>query len=335
MKILFVEDELSKNIPRIIRLFRKYLGEKRIRKLEEMEADVYGIGPDQIKSIIEETNMIDIEYRFPDALYKVINQHDRYSLFIIDRNLVESEYDFYEVKNIDSDYSKEQYERYYEREGDHLLFKLLLLHVDVKEKFFYLTAYSADDEIRGHEDMKGLFEHFGHFKDDNLIEKGNELDFAKLINRIDNNPVLSLQHANRGSLDILRNHVDCSMADRFLKVLVNKDIHERIVDNLTDLRTISHQIFEKYSKNNPTIQHLSMDQTKRMDMLNLLRETNQINSIIRNFLISIQKIGSDFGAHTDIATRDIYPPTTYTVNSLIYALKDIVRWFGKACTSND
>ena len=36
MKILWVEDELAKNIPRIIRLFPKFLGKKRVNKLESL-----------------------------------------------------------------------------------------------------------------------------------------------------------------------------------------------------------------------------------------------------------------------------------------------------------
>jgi len=34
-KILYIEDELSTNIPRIINFFQKYLGLKQIKKLNE------------------------------------------------------------------------------------------------------------------------------------------------------------------------------------------------------------------------------------------------------------------------------------------------------------
>ncbi|WP_207680782.1 hypothetical protein [Desulfonema magnum] len=67
MKILYVEDELSRNIPGIIRLFEKYLGKKKIRRLKELEEDEsgYGAEPDEIKGIVEETNIVEVEYRFP------------------------------------------------------------------------------------------------------------------------------------------------------------------------------------------------------------------------------------------------------------------------------
>jgi hypothetical protein len=300
-----------------------------------MESDDsgYGIRPDQIKSIIEETDMIDVEYRFPDALNKVINQYKHYSLFIIDRNLSEAKYDFEEVQRINTGYTEEQYVEYGDREGDYLLHKLAFLNIELKDKFYYLTAYAADDEIRGREDLKGILEYFGDFKKNNFIEKGNKIDINKLIKLIENHPVLSLQYDNRDSLNILRKHLDRSIAGLFLKVLQDKDVHKQIRGNLNDLRTISNEILKKYSKNNPTTQHLSI-QTKRSDILELLSANKQINSIIQNFLRSIQKIGSDFGAHINIDQIAIHPPTTYTVNSLIYALKDIILWFGKAHIHN-
>lgn len=46
MRILFVEDELATNIPRLIRLFRRYLGKQQREKLQEMENDDSGYGID-------------------------------------------------------------------------------------------------------------------------------------------------------------------------------------------------------------------------------------------------------------------------------------------------
>ena len=81
MKILYVEDELSKNIPRIIRLFQKYLGEERIRELEAIEHDESGFGgrPEDIKQIVELCNKIEIEYTFSNALR--LNKHPTNMLF--------------------------------------------------------------------------------------------------------------------------------------------------------------------------------------------------------------------------------------------------------------
>jgi hypothetical protein len=51
------------------------------------------------------------------------------------------------------------------------------------------------------------------------------------------------------------------------------------------------------------------------------------NSIIKNFLYDIQEIASDYGDHKNYKSNRRTPATSDTVNSLIYALKDIIVWF--------
>ncbi|WP_028323220.1 hypothetical protein [Desulfatirhabdium butyrativorans] len=331
MRILFVEDELSKNIPRVIRLFRKYLGEQQIKRLQEMESDDsgYGIDPDQIKAIIEETNLIEVEYRFPEALKKVIHQHQEYSLFIIDRNLVEARYDFEEISKIDSSYTESQYQQYSDREGDYLLYKLAFLNVPVSERFYYLTAYSGQDEIRGQPDIESLIEHFGDFKQKNFIEKGNEADLKKLISRIENNPLLSLLYDNRIYLKLLRNHIDDDMAGRFIKVLREKDEAIRIGDSLKDIRIIYDDLLRKFSDRRPEIKG-----KPGKDIIKWLADNGQLNSIIRNFAYSIYGISSDFGGHDSRDKRSIYSPTTDTVNALVHALKDMILWLDQKISTH-
>jgi len=323
MRILFVEDELSTNIPRLIRLFRKYLGKQQHEKLQEMENDDsgYGIDPDQIKAIIEETNLIEVEYRFPEALKKVIRQPQRYSLFIIDRNLVEAGYDFKEINKIDPGFTEKQFQQYSDREGDYLFCKLAFSNVPVQEKFYFLTAYSAQDEIRGQQDIEGMLDHFGDFLQENFIEKGNEIHLKKLIDRIDNNTALSLQHENRVYLNVLRMHLGDDAAERFVKVLQEKDDLKRIGDCLKDIRIIYEQLLQKFADGIPVIQGKS-----GREIIKWLADNGQLNSIIRNFAYSIYGVGSDFGGHDSKDKKGIYSPTTDTVNALVYALKDIVQW---------
>jgi hypothetical protein len=54
--------------------------------------------------------------------------------------------------------------------------------------------------------------------------------------------------------------------------------------------------------------------------------------MIRGFFFSIKGIASDFGSHNNARERAIYEPTGDTVNSLVYALKDVISWFGKICS---
>jgi len=330
MKILFVEDELSKNIPRIIRLFSKYLGEERIQRLDSLEADEYGAEPEEIKAIVEETNLIELDYRFSDALRKIVQSYQDYALFIVDRNLSETEYDFKEVKKIDSAYTEALYERYFEREGDYLLYKLAMLsNADiVKAKFYYLTAYSADDEIRGQDDITALIEHFGDFKTQNMIEKGA---IEKLKEVAENIPIMNLQYENRAYLDILRKNIGHDAADGFLKILEEKDEPRRIGDNFKEMRIIYESMLSVCTLKIPGMKQVCGDEKGGKTIIWLQNNQYIDEVILRNVLFSIRKISNEFGAHKQYPYKPFYEPTLNTVNSLVYALKDVILWFGKIC----
>jgi len=335
MKILFVEDRLSENIPRIVRLFSKYLSKKQIKLLNSLEADEYGATSEEIKAIVEETNLIELDYRFSDALRKIVQSYQDYALFIVDRNLSETDYDFNEVKKIDPAYTEALYNRYFTREGDYLLFKLAMLtNADVvKAKFYYLTANtSPDDEIRGQDDITALIEHFGDFKTQNMIEKGA---IEKLKEVVENIPIMNLQYENKAYLDILRKNIGNEAADGFLKILEEKDDIRRIGDNLNEIRKVYEQILKGCSKRIPNMKAKCSDDYGNIIMgektTSWLLGKGYINSLIRYFFLSIKTIASEFGSHISVK-KPVYQPTTDTINALVYALKDVILWFGKICS---
>jgi hypothetical protein len=114
MKILYAEDEVLKNLPHIIQLFGKYLDWEKIETLEllKQESSDNPDIPEQIKNIIEESGVVDFEYRFPNALRKAIQNYESYVLFIVDRNLAENEYYPEEVSRVDRNYTHSQYDDY-------------------------------------------------------------------------------------------------------------------------------------------------------------------------------------------------------------------------------
>ncbi len=232
MKILYVEDELSKNIPRVIRLFSKYLSKKEIKDLKALEADEVGYGaePEEIKRIVEKTGMIEIEYSFADALRKIITNYEKYALFIVDRNLSEIEYGHDELREIDATYSEDQYDKFFEREGDYLLHKLVYNGVNALEKFYFLTAYPAPDEIRGADDLKTLVD-FGKFNAENFIEKADSDQLGRMKLIIENIRILKLQEENKQYLNILRNKIDEDVAKRLLKVVDEKGFQRPLRKN--------------------------------------------------------------------------------------------------------
>lgn len=184
MKILYVEDQLTANIPRLLRLFTPCLSAEQIEKLHAFETDPsgFGAGPEEIKHILEATASIDVAYRFPDALRKIVRQPEQYSLFLVDRNLSEQSYSHAEIQHIDPRYTAAVHAQYGEkdREGDYLLLKLALFSpVDVMAGFYFLTAYPARDELRSAHEIAHLIE-LGKFTEDNFIEKGNDTAFERL-----------------------------------------------------------------------------------------------------------------------------------------------------------
>jgi hypothetical protein len=336
MKILYVEDELSKNIPRVIRLFSKHLSKKEIKNLKTLEANEtgYGAEPQEIKEIVEKKGLIEVEYRFPDALRKVIQNSEKYVLFIIDRNLSEMEYEYDELSQIDATYNEDQFDKFFEREGDYLLHKLAYNGVNVLRKFYFLTAYPAPDEIRGADDLQMLID-FREFQVENFIEKDDNEQLKKLKSIIENIKILNLQEENKEYLNILRNKIDEKTAETFLKVVAEKEKTESIVDNLIKIRKIYETILGACLQEIPDMNSNCTNEHGNVIMgsqtIFWLFNSGYINSILRNFFFSIHKICSEFGAHRNLKNSP-YEPTLDTVNSLVYALKDVILWFGKVCS---
>jgi len=348
MKILYVEDELVTNIDRIERLFEKYLDEDVSEKLKAFKEKRLK-KPDELKKIVEETNLIEVEYRFPEALHKIIHDHEKYSLFVIDRNLSRGRYEHDEVRKIDSTYNEEKYEKFSKsnREGDYLLHHLILIHkADVAKKFFFLTAYSAKDELRNADDIK-LYIDMKQFEERNFIEKGKEDDFERLKKIVDNNEVINLIHENMAYLRTLNGNIGEKAAERFLHVLHDKDSEQiqKIAENLGNLRNILANILAEAGKRlnasescwkgrelviGKFIWWLTHDETTKEEIYKF-----DTNILLRNFFYSIYQIGSDFGTPHEELNKDKvfgYQPTPDTVNALVYALKDVIKWFGTICS---
>jgi len=338
MRILFVEDELEKNIPRLRRLFGKFLSKNQKEELRALDNDEYGATAEQIKTIMERKDLFKVENRFPDALREIVGYPDKYALFIIDRNLSLTEYDLEEVRAIDNSFSEEQYNKFFEREGDYFLHKLIYQNIDVATRFYFLTAYSFDDEIRGAEDLINHIK-FTKFGKENFIEKDNGNEIIRLQNIIENQPALIIRHENQKYLEILKLRIGEKASDDFWYILVNKNNEDYIHTNLSALRVLQENIMKVTAQK----LHAPDDcwdkgkSIKTRSVLNWLvqydSETKKnnyqfdTNSIIKGFGYNIYEIASDFGAHVPPSG---FQPTTDTVNALVYALKDLIVWFDNA-----
>jgi len=338
MRILFVEDELEKNIPRLRRLFGKYLSKNQNDELKAFENDEYGATPEQIKAIMERKDLFRIEYRFPDALKEIVGHPEKYALFIIDRNLSLTEYNLEEIQAIDENFSESQYNKFFEREGDYFLHKLIYQNIDVATRFYFLTAYSFEDEIKGAEDLKNHVE-FKRFGRGNFIEKASSNDIDRLRNVIEKQPAFLIRNENLKYLEILKQIISENVSDSFWYILVNSNNQDYVQTNLGAIRVLLENTMRVIAEK----LHAPDDcwdkgkSIKTRSVLNWLvqydseTKTNNYqfdtNSIIKDFGYNIYEIASDFGAHHPAPG---FQPTTDTVNALVYALKDILVWFDGA-----
>lgn len=333
MKILYVEDDLPGSLDRVIRLFSKYLDEKTIDDLKRLMADAYGATPDEIKKIVESTNFIEIADSFPDALRKIMHGYDRYACFIVDRNLIENPYEFREVNGIDPNYTEALSDKFLKREGDYLLIWLATKTINPErmlQKFNFLSAYPTgpNDEIRGVENIQTFID-MKTFKEDQFFEKGSpRMDDLK--KKIDTIEALNTQYENRVYLNILRKDLDEKYADIFLKVLSEKGEKKRISASLKEIRILYEAMLDRLSEIIPDMRNKFSDGygniKKDRDTIFWLENNYHIGVILKNFFISIWKISSTSGHPSSK-----FQPTIDTVNSLVYALKDVILWFGDQC----
>lgn len=333
MKILYVEDELERNIPRLLLLFAKYLTETQKKKLNAIERDESGFGaqPVLIEDIVNSNGVVECHHSFADALDKVINHYDEYSLFIIDRNLVNCHYDYQAIRAIDPSFTEQKYEAFFEREGDYLLHKLVLeKKVAIANCFYFLTAYGANDEIRNNEAIKTLID-FGQFNEMNFIEKGNKNDIARLQTAMASSKSLTIYFQNLRYYQILKQNIDQQVADRFLNVQKDLCDSKRINDNMGSMRTVYDALMKQCLAFWPELMKLVDDKGRPtsfgFEWVRALQEIEKINSIQYSFFMSLWKIGSNFGSHKVPEQESIYLPTLDTVHSLSYALKDTILWF--------
>ena len=331
MKILYVEDKPSENISRFIFLFRKYLDKEIVDKLDKLSNDDYGASPEEIKQVINSSNNIWFEFNFFDAL-KVINKNQNdFALFIIDRNLSDSDYDDNEIRKIEPNYSEEMSIRFMEREGDYFLQKLLYEKIDVMNRFFFLTANSEDD-LRNLDDIKKHID-FGKFSSDNIIDKSSNREMEFLRNKINGNEKMLIRLENSKYLDILKKNISDKAVNEFMKLV---ESNQAIPDSLSSCRRLLENILtvlaNKINPSNPECWHYA----KRKKELKLSTFITTIsfdepqkynsNTVIDLALKNIKLISNEFGAHQNFSDNDNIA-TNDTVQSLIYNLKDIIKWF--------
>ena len=331
-KILYIEDELSTNIPRIINLFQKYIGPKQIKKLNNWLDDDFGPTNKEIENCINTSNVLEVSSNFSNALEKVILHHENYCLFIVDRNLANCDYHIDDIKSIDSNFSEEIYERYYEREGDYIILQLFG-KINLLSRFYFLTAFPVEDELRSAFEIRGLIDG-NNFSKNNYIEKGNDPKIKILQSIINNIKSISIELENKSYCDIIRRYCGEVKYKELLALLSND---ESIKNSLTNIRNLYESLLTKYFEKNECEIGNIRNHNHRPKLNEILRwvtdwdnelkeyKDKNCNTIIKNFANSIYFITSEYGSHSSDSNQ---PITDDTISALIYMLKSMIIWFG-------
>ncbi|OHB57799.1 MAG: hypothetical protein A2Y07_10790 [Planctomycetes bacterium GWF2_50_10] len=104
-----------------------------------------------------------------------------------------------------------------------------------------------------------------------------------------------------------------------------------IADNLARLRRLQEAIYLAISNKNPGVVPVGCIEKNGpncRDIMEHLRKNRFIDryGIIDKFGDTIYSIASDYGSHV-LSSRSKYPPTRYTVQTLTFAMLDLLLWF--------
>ena len=316
-KILYIEDDLDYDL--IIDLFSSILTQEEIVLLEDTEND-----EDEILKAIKTNPYLRIFPCFTDVLELLSRSINEFDLMIVDRNLSGDGYKY--KKELAQQYLPENgYDRYFSREGDFILSFVRNRNYDVRNKFFFYTAY--DDPIL----LPGYIELLPDgFKENNILIKGDGTEKQKIKTIIES----ICERINDIFLKILRENLpdNGKTAQRYLEILkTEKNDLYRINQNLLKMRKIYDAIIEECKGRIPKMKR-AYKKKNDLNPAEWLADSGHINILLKHFFNCIFSISSSFGAH--VPKNDIYNPTLHTVTALENQLKDVILWFGQICDNN-
>lgn len=360
-KILFIEDELTKSIATILKLFEPiFMDSRTVRLLEELENDSYKT-PELIIEACQYTSGLDICHTYVNALACILNNYRDYDLIIIDRNLSEQPYhkDIEDIKQYLSQGGfndpENKIDYYRTREGDLLLLLLLRFDKANKKRIYYLTANL--DELRGSPELRTLID-VDDFFENHIIEKSpdRENELRNIISDLDS---FAIQNRFTEQCEILRTRLNEEEVNHFINMIRHFEADSRrefivylrkLLDNI--LHDLAFKMKEPqagyWNRANKTQlivktfikgHHPGGRDKEFMEPsgLPVFDQKHGIGygSIIRDACLSIFEICSDCGIHDlnpSIAPNklNIDSLTDHTMNSLLHQICDVILWYEKA-----
>ena len=321
---MFVEDEISSNIPRLFQLFGKYLSDAEKTALQDAENNPMGANGEDIRKILTDNPVVEVFDSFKQVLEHIRNLTAQalndYDMFILDRNLTGGTgYIPGEIQQLDNGFDDYKYGG---REGDYLALQLHLKGCPIKEKVFFYSAYKTmgfgATEI---EQMVG----YGTFFTDNFFDKGQ---LAELINLINNQQRSSLFAEHRDVFGIIAK-AELGIENAVMRILLETQKSDAKLT--TDWRTTINSCLlhiAKYKQFWFALPYPDDGIGKMIDKLHRGDDNTpgRTPGHIREFFDSINKMINVYVAH------QMYPmPSPYAVKALAYELLEIVTWIGANC----
>ena len=351
MKILYVDDELSKNIIDILRIFDSLIPKSVRKKLKELQNDPTGIHIENkdVKELIEQSGVIDVCYSFFDALKK-LEHYENYSIFILDRNLHDdrTHSDFKEVikSQFPSFADKDKMLDKYKFEGDFLLeylsrkginlsgcyFLTANSYIDTNNVISEIIAFNAFDKANILEKKKDnthldkLKKKVMLFKQESIIAQMQDVFQAFEIQNLgydgEHPGQVSddAQELKRNFLNILMDYEDLGRTRQILGQLrVMLETIFKILHRVNGEQCVS-SAFAKYDgQRQDTSFYSALELLIKNDYL---ERDKYLYKILRN----TWDVSTTEGNHNKIGDRAKRNPNKYTAKTYVYAMADILLW---------
>ena len=325
---MFVEDQISENIPRLIQLFGKYLSDAEKQALTDAENNPMGAYGDDIREILASNPILEVHHSFKTVLEHIRGLDDqdleKYDMFIFDRNLTKGDgYIPQEIQQIDKGFDSSKYEG---REGDYLAWILFLKKCPIKEKVFFYSAYKSMSF--GATEIEQMIE-YGSFFQDNFYDKGNPGSLIELIN---NRQRASLYAEHRDIFGII---ADAGMNIEEVVMRILLEAQKEDAQITMDWRTAIDACL-KYMTNYEHFWYVSPAQElNRGQLIGQLDRGDEKEQVpgrtpahIRDFFDHINHIVNVYPAHHIYDNKTLSP---YAVKALAYEILEIIRWIGVNC----
>ena len=267
------------------------------------------------------------------------------------------------LKNIARDYSIKLYEANSLEEAKAILTEdnvnflgfILDVNCNIKkdqsspnEAFIFKTIRYLDKHFQGYPKviLTGFSEHYNalskYLSESNIKSFNKKSDeykkvFEYLRNEIEDLKESKIKAKYPEVFEIFeKGYLSYQIETQLTKILINVINDEQnwdsILNNLSSIRRIQESIYIAISKKHQNIipESFQLENSKGnlkvRPILKHLSDENFHSGIIKQFAYLIWSITSDSGAHTPYENPD-YSPTDYTVQSITFALLDLLLWF--------